>query len=346
MTFLAEDSAATFAIQKSICMNPGLKKLHTLATSFLLLVSIYLQPAIAQKMPALAPNLLVLPSESHELNFIWQGDSVNNTWEPHAALLLPVKVRGCKKQFYMQFDTGSPSTIFYKSPIQQIHARFPKTATVSDTAKQLLDVNFKVGGMPVSAGAIKLMEYQNPPINWAKKNSVHIIGTIGTDFIENRVVTINYRSRKILTGTDMPAKMAAKMQLTDFMFVNRAILLPAVIKGKKKLLYFDTGSSAYSLLTDKKTTELLAQPGAVPIQYSTRSWDRTLTAHSLATADSIEVASQKLPIGYSTYIEGSSQNEIDQMMKMGMGGMTGNKLFRQSILVLDTKNKKFGVMGK
>jgi hypothetical protein len=32
------------------------------------------------------------------------------------------------------------------------------------------------------------------------------------------------------------------------------------------------------------------------------------------------------------------------MMQMGIGGMTGNKLFLNYTLVLDTKNKKFGLM--
>jgi hypothetical protein len=31
------------------------------------------------------------------------------------------------------------------------------------------------------------------------------------------------------------------------------------------------------------------------------------------------------------------------MLRMGIGGMTGNKLFLHYILVLDTKNKKFGL---
>ena len=41
-------------------------------------------------------------------------------------------------------------------------------------------------------------------------------------------------------------------------------------------------------------------------------------------------------------MQGASDTQIAQMMKMGIGGMTGNKLFIGSILVLDTKNKKLG----
>jgi hypothetical protein len=58
------------------------------------------------------------------------------------------------------------------------------------------------------------------------------------------------------------------------------------------------------------------------------------------------LASHKLPIKFATYIEGASDTQIQQMMKMGIGGMTGNKLFLNATLVLDTRNKKFGVLSK
>src|SRR5690349_21738940 len=79
------------------------------------LLCIGLKKSSAQQMPALAPNFLSLPEKNYEIKMLWQGDSVHGRWEPHAALLLPVKLKGCPKQFYMQFDLGAPSTLFYRS---------------------------------------------------------------------------------------------------------------------------------------------------------------------------------------------------------------------------------------
>jgi hypothetical protein len=39
-----------------------------------------------------------------------------------------------------------------------------------------------------------------------------------------------------------------------------------------------------------------------------------------------------------------STSKVEQMMQMGIGGMTGNKLFLNYKLVLDTRNKKFGLI--
>lgn len=120
--------------------------------------------------------------------------------------------------------------------------------------------------------------------------------------------------------------------------------MPAKINARETILYFDTGSSMYELLTNKETCEQLAIPNTRPGQFKVKSWDKFLTANTLASNDSIEIASTIIPIHSSTYIEGMSNAQIEYMAKMGIGGMTGNKLFLNYILILDTKNRKFGVI--
>ena len=109
------------------------------------------------------------------------------------------------------------------------------------------------------------------------------------------------------------------------------------------MLFFDTGSSAFELITDEATFGLLASTNSVRVQSPVTSWDRTLIAHSITTGDSIEVGLKKIPIKKVTYMEGASTAQVEQMKKIGIGGMTGNKLFLNHQLLLDTKNKKFGV---
>ena len=110
------------------------------------------------------------------------------------------------------------------------------------------------------------------------------------------------------------------------------------------MLYFDTGSSMYELLTDKKTSQSLAAPQSELIQSKVRSWDKILIANSLASNERIEIAGVQIKLRYSTYMEGVSNAQVEQMMKMGIGGMTGNKLFLNYKLILDTKNKQFGLV--
>lgn len=295
----------------------------------------------AQSVPSIPANKLVLPEKSFKVKFQWQGDSLNAQWEPHAALLLPVKFPFCPEQFYMQFDLGSPYSLFYRSEIEKIRSKYPTAIPPVDADTVIRNCTFKVGGMPVTAGEITVKQ-----INSLQKNgkAAKIIGTIGADFIDGRVIMIDYPGRSIYNGIATPPHVRLPQSLTDFYYAGRSVLLPAVIEGKRTMLYFDTGSSSFELITDKKTAESLAAANAVPAQYPVTSWNRILTANVIAATGSVVIASQTIKLNKVTYMEGASSTQIDQMMKMGIGGMTGNKLFINHKLLLDTKNKKFGVI--
>jgi hypothetical protein len=262
--------------------------------------------SLAQDTPS---NQLVLPEEPFEAPFVWKGDSINGQWEHYAAMLIPVKLEGCPKQFYMQFDLGAPYSLFYRNKPETINSRYPLRLQLSDSAWQ--------------------------------GNAIEIIGTLGTDLIGSKAVMIDYPGKKIIVCDTIPEKPG--LMLTDFIYANRSIILPALIKGKKTLLFFDSGSSAFELLTNKETTAMLAQPGVIPATYPVTSWGKILTAVSYTSSDSIEIAAVKMPLNRVTYIEGASDAQVNRMMKMGIGGMTGNKLFLHSILMLDIKNKRFGI---
>lgn len=298
----------------------------------------------SQPMPALPAVQLVLPDTEQEIVFTWGGDSLGNKWDPYGSLLLPVQLPGCPKQFYMQFDLGSPYSMFYSNKISQISKKYPGAVNTADTTVKLFNINFIVGKTQITAKEIVVRQYDQSVINWNKKN-IEVIGTIGSDLIDNRVLTIDYPGKRIIISKNVPDRFAS-VTFTDFVWGARRVLLPAVIKGKKTMLLFDTGSSTFELVTDKETCSSLSIPGAAASTYPVRSWNRTMMAHTLPSADSVEMASQRIPLKNVTYMEGATQAQINQMKQMGMAGMTGNKLFLGSVLILDTRNRKFGIVSK
>lgn len=294
----------------------------------------------AQRMPQLPPNQLLIPQADQRIAIVWKGDSMGTVWNPHAAMLIPVKLPHCPRQFYMQFDLGSPYSMFYKNKLEEISQRYPESVRLVDSSKALAKFRFRLHRTEISAREMALREYNGKAIAWDKKE-LEIIGTIGADLIENKTIVINYPGKYILLSNS--DKHTANLPLSDFMFERRAVLLPAAINGKKLMLYFDTGSSAFELLTSKETALALARPETVPVRYTVRSWNNTLVANTVPTGDSIDIAMQRLPLVTATYMENVSDNTVSQMMKMGIGGMTGNKLFLKHVLVLDTRNRKFAV---
>jgi hypothetical protein len=298
--------------------------------------------ASAQQMPSLPPNHLVFDSAHQTIDLRWLGDTLQTGFEPHTALLMPVKLPGCPIGFYMQFDLGAPNSVLYADKVRQIRQKYPASIASKDTVR-LTDFRFRLGTIDILAKEIGLMEHGRSSINWDEKKGVVIIGTIGADLIDGRVTVIDYPARKLSIGKEIPAKLKPQLMLTDMVFNHRRILFPAVLNNKKIMVFFDTGSSAYELLTDRETAEALATDTLVDRNEVT-SWDRKLTANTLRTSGTIEFAGQPLPLKHVTYMEGVSSAQVAQMKRMGIGGLTGNKIFLHSVLVLDTRTRKFGVI--
>ncbi len=289
-------------------------------------------------------NHLILPVKTQSLKFHWQGDTINSKWEEHTAILLPVKLKNCPRQFFMQFDLGSPYSLFYKNKLVEVQAKYPK-ATPLITSDTLVNYAFKIDQVPLLAKKIVIKQFDdNSPINWTDKNGIEIIGTIGADLIDGKVAIIDYPKMQLTISPTIPTKLKPELSLTDFIYAQRRVLLPAKVNDKQTLLYFDTGSSMYKLLTDKKTAQSLAVANVKVIQSKVESWGKYVVVNTVVTKDSIEICNNKIAIGKASFIDEVSNSQAEQMMKMGIGGMTGNKLFLDYKLVLDTKNKKFGLL--
>lgn len=312
--------------------------------SLALIFSLPVKFAVAQPMPQLPPNQLVLPGKAFSIPLYWKADSVGKRSEPHAALLIPVKLPGCPKTFYMQFDLGSSYSLFYKNKLAAIHSKYPATKGLSDTSEKLWNFSFKVGATTIEAKEIVVKQFDSSAIDWKNLKRFEIIGTIGADVIDGKVAIIDYPGKKLTIAPEIPGKLLAQISLADFVYANRRVLLPATILGKQTLLYFDTGSSMYELLTNKISCETLAIPNSELVQNKVWSWNKYLVANTRASNDSIFVGGTKIQLHSTTYIDGTNAAQAEQMMKMGIGGMTGNKIFLNYKLVLDTRNKKFGLV--
>lgn len=283
---------------------------------------------------------IVFSSENIAMDFIWNGDSINSEWEEKASLLIPVYLDNCPRKFYMQFDTGSPYSMLYNGKIKAIKDKYPKSFSNEILQNQVSDFDLYINKIHISYVQINSKNYGDSTINWNNEQKIEIIGTIGTDFIDGKVVVIDYPNKRIELLQSAPEKF--KLQ-HSFIYSNRNILLPSIINERETLLFFDTGSSMFELLTSKEIAEDLAGPNSKPILFSVNSWGKKMIAHSYPSNQKIEIASRKINVNRATYIEGATYSQVQQMLKMGIGGMTGNKLFSDYILILDTKLKMFGI---
>ncbi|WP_210490165.1 hypothetical protein [Rufibacter aurantiacus] len=286
---------------------------------------------------------------ANQLKVVPQSVSIPVTWaasgqDPYAYLLVPVTLAGCPKTFYLQFDTGAPSTLFYKGKMEAIQKKgFALTFGQTDDRLQLKEMTFTVGALPVTAQEVTVLAYGDSVIHWNDPSSIEVIGTLGTDFLEGHIVELDYQ-RMTLTLSDQLPNNLAPASLQPFTFDSRRILLPSRINGDETELLFDSGSSTYELLTDKATFESFAQPGQTQDAAQVNSWGKTLTAYTTTTNATVAFGPVQLPLRKATYLEGMSFMNTILMRFSGMGGMTGNKLFLGHTLLLDLKQMRFAVL--
>ena len=282
------------------------------------------------------PNYLEVSQAYDGIPITWSQDASSEI----AALLLPVRLPEIDRTFYMQFDLGARNTIFYGKALRSIEQKY-LTKFQRDTAYHLVDFSFHLGQIELSAQRLKVINYGDP-INDTDTSSIEIIGTIGPDLIEKKILLLDFINDICHFGNAI-VDSAVQEQLLDFSFKYRWVFLPAEVNGKKRKLWYDTGSSAFDLLTSKSTCKKMAKPGAKTVSNESNSWGKTLTTHTIETEGVVRFGTTELNLASATYVEGYSFMQGIIGRATGIGGMIGNKLFIGRQVLIDGQNRKFGI---
>lgn len=297
----------------------------------------------AQQRSQAAPNRLVHTAPELLMPFRWLPIKVGDTSSPHGARAVPVHLPGCGRTFHMQFDLGATSSLLYDGKLSAIAEKCTAIATADHEGERYAaNVTLRLHETDIVARKIRVRNVGGGGIDWDNPAKVELIGTLGSDIIDGKVVAIDYPHTLISVGDALPMDMAAPQAWSDFSFDNRRTILQATIDGKPTPLYFDTGSSAFELLTNPETWAALAAPGAQGETFTVNSWGRPLTAHRIKSDKRVEIGGVSLPLAHVTMIEGASVMQHLLGRVIGIGGMTGNTLFLDKTLVLDTRNRKVG----
>jgi hypothetical protein len=279
-------------------------------------------------------NQLKVSSHQDTLTIKW----VSNQDSEYAALLLPVMLDGISDTFYLQFDLGAHSTLFHEKAIQSISQKFSNFKISNNTEEP--PFQFKLGSILVSMPEMKRINY-GKAVEW-NDSSVNIIGTLGSDIMEHKVIELDFKHHFVRFTNAFPTEITKEF-IQDFEFNKRRVMLNGQVNDEDTQFYFDSGSSAFDLITDKKKWENLARSGADESTYKVNSWGKSLEVHSIATDAIIKFGEQRIFLNEVTYIEGTSIAQNLLMRLSGMGGMIGNRLFMGKILILDASNQKFAV---
>ncbi len=179
------------------------------------------------------PNTLEVTEASGAIPITW-GKSPQSDY---AALLLPVKIKGIPRTFYLQFDTGSPNTLLYKQSMQSIQAKYPDQIAAIDSNSSTINQTLQIGEMEIHSDQLQLYERGEKPIDWADSTRLKI-GTLGADLIEKKLTVFDFKRQTCSFGNEI-LDCYPTIDFHDLKFKLRKVLLPAEVAGKKRNLLHD-----------------------------------------------------------------------------------------------------------
>lgn len=277
-------------------------------------------------------------------SFVWDATTGARQAMPHAALLVPVQLPGCARTCYLQFDTGAPYSILYDNPLAALRAQYPATrTTLLPQADGVHNFRYAIGQAQAQARTVRVLHGGATQLP-ADSTAPFTIGTLGADVLADQVLVIDYVRRHFNLYASVPDSLARRATFVPLGFDSRRVMLDMRLQGEPKQLLFDSGSSAFALLTSESTWHDLAQPAATAHTAAVNSWGKTLTSHTIPTAAALQAGALVVPLRTVTYVEGMSWWQTLLMTSSGMGGMLGNEPFVDRTVILDVPGKRFGLM--
>ncbi|MCR9245135.1 MAG: erythromycin esterase family protein [bacterium] len=287
------------------------------------------------------PNTLAFVGELHTIPFEWTATTDNGHTEPHAATLIPVTLPGLQKKFYMQFDTGSPYTFVRSGALESLRQRgHAHEVRVEEDRSVVERLELDVGGNRVVLNSGHVLE-RTATIDWEDPDSIAILGSFGTDLLAEKVCAIDFPAQQLQLYRTRPESLTALGEFVPFDFSGRRIMLPSTIAGTEQDVFYDSGCSAFGLLTSKYHFDRFTDPNVAEIQYSANRFGDSIPVHHKPCSGNLRLGTVELPLERVSYVELYEFFQATLGRFSFFGGFLGNKALLESTLILDTEASEF-----
>lgn len=271
----------------------------------------------------------------------WTSDFLGDEKIEKIAFYVPVKVKGLKGNFFMQFDSGTQTTLFYGKTLNQL-LKSPhsiETYYTKDSLRYVRKPIINIGDNELKADKIRIAS----TLGSATIDSSHIvIGTMGFDAFVNRTLILDFKTDKLAITEKSAHDLSYSMQYVENASVDKfPFIIPAQINGKNTRLFYDTGSSMFSLITSNQRVR----------DINTDKMDSLCCISHWGEQYPVYRKQLHTPIKIGNYAYENQSvygcqvvDMVDYVPSWYLYGMTGNRLFDQKIVVIDTENNLFGIV--
>lgn len=284
--------------------------------------------------------------------FRWNGASISGKYFDKIAMSVPVTLENLPYKFEMQLDLGAITTVIYGNSIKPYFDEYPQLKSKIDTNlvfrmqnkkyNMLKDFEIKIGNEQSKKINIVFMKDFGDSLTYdsIRTNTVKHIGTVAPDLFKDNILIIDFSKNRLCVVDKLPDDYQnAAFEL--FTEKQGRIFIPLVIDGKKEDLLFDTGSSIFPLMTtEQRAVKIGGDIIADSLKIS--SWGDYYMIYGNKIKSKIEFGNKRLNEAIVYY---DKQKRNDQFFNNEkIWGITGNAYFLNNIVIIDYKNKKFGVL--
>ncbi len=293
------------------------------------------------------PDYLTFTSDFKPIEFEWTEDTYGDYIEKHDIIKIPVKIGNLPYQFYFQLDTGAPTTLIYETPLKtlmEIDNRL--SITKKDGKSYLKELSLLIGGSKMELKTVKVHPNYGGVINRSDTLKQQKIGSIGADLLNKFVTEIDFKNQFIKFYKKKENWMGEKRDFQKFDFSGRRFMLPCKIDGKGHELFYDSGSSAFGLITTRGRYRKYSKKETKEIFYDAARWGDALPIKHKATTKTMKMSGLEIPLKRVSYVDmyASFQGIISPFTNIG--GWLGNKPFLDYSLILDAPNEEFVILKK
>jgi len=288
------------------------------------------------------------------IKFYWTGDSIGDRYFDKLTMDVPIKIDNIPFQLKAQLDLGAENTMLYGNSFQP-YLEFEKALKNKIDSSTLIwiqgqknptlkGVNLKLDNILFSNIDIVLFNGfgDTLTLDSIHTNTIKHVGTIAPDLFQNKILVIDYPNKRLCVLDELPKRFLKGMSFVDFKIRKGRIKIPFQINNKEQDLLFDTGASLFPLFTTiHNINDVSDENQAIADSLLISTWGEYYYIFGKETITEVKLGNRVLPPTKAYF---TNRNDMINFFKEEeIWGSTGNAYFLNNVVVIDYKNKRFGV---
>ncbi|MDP2454788.1 MULTISPECIES: hypothetical protein [unclassified Kaistella] len=274
-------------------------------------------------------------AQSQTIAFNWEKDSINGKLIDKIAMSVPFTIEN--QTYRSQFDLGANTTLIYDKCFEKTELIKSKEIRPNDFAAGHSMFVVKNQNLKIDNFEIKNYDLQGL-LNFEQGE---VCGVVGSDIFKDKYVTINFSKKEIEVSDKLKRKLLKQIQFVDAKYINNKLHVPIRIDDKTYYFLYDSGASIFPMITYKENMKQVIENKEIVENFNLKNFNNPLILRAVDINKNIQLGNNNFMVKQLWFTDedyfGFKQQDID--------GIIGNDFFYDKIIVLDFKNKRFGIVG-